>query len=255
VNKRVTELKNQILNQSFNTNQTMNQQIKTIRIFISSTFRDMHSERDYLVKYVFPELKERCIKKGLSLVDVDLRWGVTEEEAEQGKAIEICLDEIENCRPFFIGILGERYGWTPITYQVPDYKKYDWLREFEKGHSITALEIYHGVLNKKEMKPRAFFYFRDPGFISDVPGSKQPEVKAESDISAKKLLHLKADINDTFTAFDIPGHVMENYPCSFKGLKINLQLVKDSIGSELTVEEINMLEKVAGEDNLIENNE
>ncbi|MBK9681544.1 MAG: hypothetical protein IPO69_22260 [Saprospiraceae bacterium] len=54
----------------------------------------MHSERDYLVKYVFPELKERCIKKGLSLVDVDLRWDVPEEEAEQGKAIEICLDEI-----------------------------------------------------------------------------------------------------------------------------------------------------------------
>jgi hypothetical protein len=45
----------------------------TVRIFISSTFKDMHSERDYLVKYVFPELKERCIKKGLSLVDVDLR--------------------------------------------------------------------------------------------------------------------------------------------------------------------------------------
>jgi len=30
-------------------------------------------------------------------VDVDLRWGVTEEEAEHGKAIEICPDEIENC--------------------------------------------------------------------------------------------------------------------------------------------------------------
>lgn len=147
----------------------------------------MHSERDYLVKYVFPELKERCIKKGLALVDVDLRWGVTEEEAEQGKAIEICLDEIENCKPFFIGILGERYGWTPESYQVPDYAKYDWLREFEKGHSITALEIYHGVLNKKEMKPRAFFYFRNPGFIKDVPEVKQPEVKAESGISANKL--------------------------------------------------------------------
>lgn len=29
-------------------------QWKTVRIFISSTFNDMHAERDYLVKSVFP---------------------------------------------------------------------------------------------------------------------------------------------------------------------------------------------------------
>jgi hypothetical protein len=31
---------------------------KTVRIFISSTFRDMHAERDHLFKVVF-ELQER----------------------------------------------------------------------------------------------------------------------------------------------------------------------------------------------------
>ena len=31
----------------------------TVRVFISSTFRDMHAERDHLVKVVFPELRER----------------------------------------------------------------------------------------------------------------------------------------------------------------------------------------------------
>ena len=46
----------------------------TIRIFISSTFRDMHAERDQLAKVVFPELRERCAKRQLHLVDVDLRW-------------------------------------------------------------------------------------------------------------------------------------------------------------------------------------
>jgi len=45
---------------------------KTIRIFISSTFRDIHTERDHLVKVVFPELRERCAKRHLHLVDVDL---------------------------------------------------------------------------------------------------------------------------------------------------------------------------------------
>jgi len=31
---------------------------RTARVFISSTFRDMHAERDHLIKVVFPELRE-----------------------------------------------------------------------------------------------------------------------------------------------------------------------------------------------------
>ncbi len=30
----------------------------TVRIFISSTFRDMHAERDWLVRFVFQRLRE-----------------------------------------------------------------------------------------------------------------------------------------------------------------------------------------------------
>ncbi|MEK6289226.1 MAG: DUF4062 domain-containing protein [Acidobacteriota bacterium] len=104
---------------------------KTVRVFISSTFRDMHLERDHLVRVVFPELKERCRTKHVQLVDVDLRWGVTEADAEHGKALDICLDEIDSCRPYFLGILGHRYGFVPEGHR----------------HSITAQEIYHGVLH------------------------------------------------------------------------------------------------------------
>jgi hypothetical protein len=104
---------------------------KTVRVFISSNFRDMHVERDHLVRVVFPELKERCRTKHVQLVDVDLRWGVTEADAEHGKALDICLDEIDSCRPYFLGILGHRYGFVPEGHQ----------------QSITAQEIYHGVLH------------------------------------------------------------------------------------------------------------
>jgi len=64
----------------------MAQPWQTVRVFISSTFRDMHAERDQMVRFVFPELRERCAKRRLHLVDVDLRWGVTEEEAKRGSA-------------------------------------------------------------------------------------------------------------------------------------------------------------------------
>jgi hypothetical protein len=62
---------------------------QTVSIFISSTFNDMHAERDYLVKRVFPELREWCEKRKLRLVDIDLRWGVTEEDATRGCSCSI----------------------------------------------------------------------------------------------------------------------------------------------------------------------
>ncbi|MSR75881.1 MAG: DUF4062 domain-containing protein [Planctomycetes bacterium] len=44
---------------------------------------------------------------------IDLRWGITEEESQKGETLPIFLREIERSRPYFIGLLGERYGWTP----------------------------------------------------------------------------------------------------------------------------------------------
>jgi len=46
---------------------------KTARVYISSTFRDMHAERDHLVKVTFPRLRQWCEERRLRLVDIDLR--------------------------------------------------------------------------------------------------------------------------------------------------------------------------------------
>jgi len=51
---------------------------RTVRVFISLTFRDMHAERDHLVTVVFPELRERVERLGLEFHDVGLRWGVVQ---------------------------------------------------------------------------------------------------------------------------------------------------------------------------------
>ena len=92
---------------------------KTVRVFISSTFRDMHAERDHLIKVIFPALREELEKHRVHLVDIDLRWGVTKEQADNGKALDVCLDQIDACRPFFIGIPGERYGY--VSSRLPDH--------------------------------------------------------------------------------------------------------------------------------------
>jgi hypothetical protein len=82
---------------------------REMRVFISSTFRDMQAERDHLVRFVFPRLREELLKRRVHFVDVDLRWGVTADQ----DAFELCMDEIDRCRPRFICMLGGRYGWVP----------------------------------------------------------------------------------------------------------------------------------------------
>src|SRR3990172_8276109 len=72
-----------------------------VHVFISSTFNDMHAERDYLVKRVFPELQDWCERRKLRLVDVDLRWGVTEADATaNANVVRTCLKRIDDWRAF-----------------------------------------------------------------------------------------------------------------------------------------------------------
>lgn len=85
---------------------------RSIRVFLSSTFRYMQAERDALVK-LFNRLAAVAARRDVSVSVVDLRWGVTEDAARNGQVVSICLQEIDNSRPFFIGIVGDRYGWCP----------------------------------------------------------------------------------------------------------------------------------------------
>lgn len=73
---------------------------QTVSVFVSSTFNDMHAERDYLVKRVFPELREWCEQRELRLIDIDLRWGITEADATNKNVVKVCLNRIDEYRPF-----------------------------------------------------------------------------------------------------------------------------------------------------------
>ena len=123
------------------------------RIFLSSTFRDFGEERDLLVRRVFPALRARLKERFVELVDVDLRWGITAEQAERGEVLPICLAEIDRARPWFVCMLGDRYGWVPEAdaYDPDLLEQRPWLDEHRGGKSVTELEILHGVLNDPAM--------------------------------------------------------------------------------------------------------
>jgi len=137
---------------------------RRVRVFVSSTFLDMQEERDELAKRIFPQLRKLCEERDIEWGEVDLRWGITEEQSERGETLPICLAEIERCRPYFIGILGERYGWVPEEIPRDLKNQHPWLDEHDES-SVTALEILHGVLNNPIMADRSFLYFRDRGYI------------------------------------------------------------------------------------------
>lgn len=135
----------------------------------------MQAERDYLVRFVFPRVREALLDHQIRLIDVDLRWGVTSEQ----DALEVCREIIDECHPRFLCILGGRYGWVP---QGAD-------------RSITADEVQYGVLERREHRDGAFFYFRNPAttatMVEESPGEfREPEGSA----AESKLAALKADI-------------------------------------------------------------
>ncbi|MCL2114846.1 MAG: NACHT domain-containing protein [Methanobrevibacter sp.] len=118
---------------------------KTFRVFISSTFNDFKKERNELQKRVFPKLKKLCKEKGFSFQPVDLRWGVSSEAVLDQKAMKICFEEIKRSqtlspKPNFISLLGNRYGWNPLPYEIEK-------DEFEKICSIAKKEDKDFLLN------------------------------------------------------------------------------------------------------------
>ena len=59
--------------------------------------------------------------------------------------LPLCLEEIHRCRPYFIGLLGERYGSLPREIPPDLVERQPWLEQ-HREKSITELEIIHGVL-------------------------------------------------------------------------------------------------------------
>jgi hypothetical protein len=173
-------------------------QRRLIRVFVSSTFVDFMEERELLAKRVFPALQRRAAVRGVELVDVDLRWGVTEAMTRNGCTLPICLAAIDRCRPYFISLLGERYGWVPppdpTYYQSELLEREPWLKERMGGASVTELEILHGVLRNPAMGGRAFFYLRDPAYAR---GRGEAGWLAESEAEQQRLDALKQQVRQS----------------------------------------------------------
>ena len=217
--------------------------MRSIRVFISSTFLDMMQERDVLMTHTWPALRRICAERHVELVEVDLRWGISEQQSIRKETLKLCLDEINASRPFFIGLLGERYGWVPGEEVFTNDLKEEqpWLLDI-KGKSVTELEILHGVLNNPEMARRAFFFFRSPEYATTKGADFLPENKD----AAAKQKRLKDLIRKTCDKKNIPLH--ENYADAQSLAKLVLEQLKAAIESQFPLENIpNPLDREASD--------
>lgn len=169
-------------------------------VFVSSTFKDMQFERDALNTYVAPLVDNRLAKHGEAVYFGDLRWGVntTELDSEESskKVLDVCLDEIDNCKPYMIVLIGERYGWIPsaeLLHSAAVAKGIDTPTDI----SVTQLEIEYGALLSPDYNGRILFYFRNLD-KTGMTEAERRDYEAESNIHREKLDALKEKIRAVY---------------------------------------------------------
>lgn len=162
-----------------------------IRIFLSSTFCDLQEERSVIVNKVAAALNKRYNDKGIKIIIVDLRWGVTDEAARNGEVIEICLSEIQKSRPYFAAIIGGRYGWQPTEDEIRHNKSLcrlypNVLEDVRNERSITEMEIQYAFLKDNLLERQCVFFFKELDCVDDN--------YKDSGKTLEHLLNLRASI-------------------------------------------------------------
>ncbi|MGM9698918.1 MAG: WG repeat-containing protein [Prevotella sp.] len=156
---------------------------KNINIFISSTFNDMQSERDIIRKQTVRKLQEELADYHVNIQVTDLRWGVdtlnVDEGEREAKVLHVCMDAIQNSRPYFIALLGERYGWLPSYQSMENIKRtlsedqQHALGDVSNSMSVTEMEIILGALGNQDLMRHSFFCFRNPVSYNNMSNEKK----------------------------------------------------------------------------------
>lgn len=131
----------------------------SIRLFVSSVFRDTERERELLARMVFPQLRATCARRGLAFHAVDLRWGVPADELDEARLLRRLSAEIDGCLPFILGILGGAYG-----------------TQLRSERSITEYEICYALKADREIPALLLAYSVPPDPV-DGEDAKQAALR------------------------------------------------------------------------------
>ena len=179
---------------------------RSLRIFLSSTFDDMREERDGFMRTVVPALRTLCDQRMVDLSVIDMGWGITDTQVKTGETMNICLSMLVDT-DYFVGVLGARYGWTPLVKEgeiSPDsYKAWEplvqsYVSKFVAKTSITELEFLYGVLLRPlpakatpNRVSNAFVYLRTDEYYEHMDPEERKRFYDGDDKKFEKLKALK----------------------------------------------------------------
>ena len=159
-------------------------------IFLSSTFRDMQSERDVIRNKVFPDINRKASLYNDSVTFNDLRWGIDTSGLSEGEAskkiFRTCNNALMVSDQLMIILLGNRYGWIPGSAELESLIEDNIIERALDPVSATEFEIEQGVFRGEK---RALVYIRE--FTNENPLEIPEEYRSEGDESWAKLEQLK----------------------------------------------------------------
>ncbi|XP_061166036.1 protein qui-1-like [Saccostrea echinata] len=122
---------------------------QTVKIYVCSNYSDFEVERTALLKDTFPTLQHHCLKYGLDLHWVDVHHGCKLDHAKDTHSFQRHLATMEECHrkssgPFFICLLGSKYGDCPLP-SFLDEAEFTHIRNeaFEGGKDIRLLDDWY----------------------------------------------------------------------------------------------------------------
>jgi hypothetical protein len=127
----------------------------------------------------------------------------------------VCLSEVKRCRPFFIVLIGDRYGWVPPRERARAALQEAGFEASFEGKSITALEMDFALLGDPSQPARSRLYVRQLDYsgmdertaviFSDARAAQSPllsdEDRALAAARAKALHELKARLRSDHPFF------------------------------------------------------
>ena len=182
---------------------------RLVRVFVSSTFRDMDFERDYLKNILIPKLNEEMRQHDILVELCDLRTGLakmfTSEQEQEEYILQSCFSAIKSTYPYFIALIGDRYGWIPPKQSISNlnqvFQDFGVNASSVTDKSVTELEIILGCLNK-EGSSKSIICFRSDKSYENIPEDILKDYVEEDEVSKNHLAELKEKIKAKFNEWN-----------------------------------------------------
>lgn len=208
-----------------------------VPVFVSSTFRDFHGERDVLAGGVRERLDEQLKDLGCRVEIIDLRWGVdtvgVDEEEAARRVVDVCLQQVARARPLFVGLVGERVGY------VPDGVHARWVADqagvpssqHVEGLSVTELEFGFAMLWDSAPAGEHVVVFRDlvgsapTGWVDADVGrvaAFRDDVAAKAAQKGVAALRYEAVVDGATETVDLGAVVSDGERAPFENLIVDL---------------------------------